>query len=328
MTLSIIVPIYNSEKTIKRCLDSILSQSFSDFELILINDCSIDRSRSICEEYAILDRRVRVYHNESNRGVSYSRNFAINKASGKWLMFVDSDDWLDDNYISDILPAVNVDLVISSFVYYGKDIIKVPIRSTIYGYEQIGLYLNDYCTRFTSPWAKVYKTSIIKSHHLRFDENICHGEDTIFLFDYILNVYSIETREIYGYCYSCDIANSLSKKSKSLSQYLDIIYALNERLKKLETQYSWSSQNARLELTEYFLSRCIRQLLNDDISFKRRIEELKTLLTSVYVEDVMSDTKYIIKGRKRKVFDWFAIHRFYGVAVLLLFIYKRMGLTI
>ena len=92
--ISIIIPVFNSEKCLKRCVDSILSQTFVDFELILVDDGSSDLTFKICEEYRLSDTRIRVFHKE-NGGVSIARNFGLNQAKGKWIGFIDSDDWIE-----------------------------------------------------------------------------------------------------------------------------------------------------------------------------------------------------------------------------------------
>ena len=92
--ISVIVPVYNAEKYISKCIDSILSQTFKDFELILINDGSTDNSDLICDKYASIDNRVKVFH-KKNGGAGSARNLGIQKASGDWVMFVDSDDWIE-----------------------------------------------------------------------------------------------------------------------------------------------------------------------------------------------------------------------------------------
>ena len=93
--ISIIVPVYNTEKYLRCCIDSILVQTFADFELLLINDGSTDSSGTICEEYALEDRRVRVFHKE-NGGVSSARNVGLDNARGEWITFVDSDDYIEE----------------------------------------------------------------------------------------------------------------------------------------------------------------------------------------------------------------------------------------
>ena len=92
--ISVIVPVYNVEPYLRLCVNSILNQTFTDFELLLIDDGSTDYSGEICDEYASMDSRVKVFHT-TNRGVSAARNLGINKASAEWITFVDSDDWME-----------------------------------------------------------------------------------------------------------------------------------------------------------------------------------------------------------------------------------------
>ena len=94
--ISVIVPVYNVEKYLHRCVDSILAQTFNDFELLLIDDGSKDKSGAICDEYAAKDSRVRVFHKE-NGGVSSARNLGLENAKGDWIIFIDSDDWIADD---------------------------------------------------------------------------------------------------------------------------------------------------------------------------------------------------------------------------------------
>lgn len=101
--ISIIVPVYNSSKVLEKCIDSILAQTYKSFELILIDDGSSDESGKICDKYADIDDRLRVYH-RTNYGVSASRNFGIEKAKGEWIAFIDSDDYIDTTYLESFFP--------------------------------------------------------------------------------------------------------------------------------------------------------------------------------------------------------------------------------
>ena len=99
-SISIIVPVYNSEKTLNRCVDSILSQTFQDWELLLIDDGSTDRSGKLCDEYALKDQRIKVFH-KKNGGVSSARNIGLDHAKGEWITFIDSDDEIPKNTFTD-----------------------------------------------------------------------------------------------------------------------------------------------------------------------------------------------------------------------------------
>ena len=108
--ISVIVPVYNAEKYLQRCVDSILKQSFTDFEVLLIDDGSHDRSGELCDEYGEKDNRVRVFHKE-NGGVSSARNVGLDNASGEYISFVDADDYLETNAMSDSLFIDGYDLI-------------------------------------------------------------------------------------------------------------------------------------------------------------------------------------------------------------------------
>ena len=123
--ISVIVPVYNAEKYLHRCVDSILTQTFTDFELLLINDGSKDKSGAICDEYAAKDSRVRVFHKE-NGGVSSARNLGLDNAKGEWITFVDSDDWIVSDMYEKMLQKLvknNADLCLCDInMYWGDEV--------------------------------------------------------------------------------------------------------------------------------------------------------------------------------------------------------------
>jgi glycosyltransferase involved in cell wall biosynthesis len=120
--ISIIVPIYNGEKYLSKCLDSILAQRFEDFELLLINDGSQDSSLSICRKYAQADKRISIY-DIPNGGVSAARNVGIDNATGEWVMFIDSDDWVEEGLLETGLPYFNEYDMIDIATYIDETII-------------------------------------------------------------------------------------------------------------------------------------------------------------------------------------------------------------
>ena len=191
--ISIIVPVYNSENYLRRCVNSILTQTFTDFELILINDGSTDESGEICNFYQTKDSRVRVYH-KNNAGVSSARNVGLRYARGEWITFVDSDDWLDDVYLDKLYfnSAYKADLVISYGKYIRKSgmvqLIQYPYRYV--GVNEIGiLFLEHDLAWQTSPWAKLYRRD--KCLDMYFIEGMHIGEDLVFLYTYIMRCNTI-----------------------------------------------------------------------------------------------------------------------------------------
>lgn len=199
--ISIIVPVYNAESTLNSCVDSIVHQKFTDWELLLVDDGSSDYSGRICDEYAAKDSRIKVFHKE-NGGVSSARNIGIDNALGKWITFIDSDDKIFDD-IFPLLKQSKGDLVVFNFVITqnGKELPQYLFKeSMLYREAQMKLVLGQHIHSliFRVPWGKFYRRDLIGS--LRFDTNIRIGEDTLFVLRYLNKCSSILLKqEIYYY---------------------------------------------------------------------------------------------------------------------------------
>ena len=187
--VSIIVPVYNSESYLDRCIKSILNQTYNEFELILVDDGSTDASGAICDEYAQKDKRIRVVH-KNNTGVSDTRNEGIRLSKGKYIQFVDSDDYLEPCATWELVEAIEKyqsDIVICGY----KLILNATGKSVCYSYEDqvLNLSYNEYLDRFSElhsrillnpPWNKLYKAECIKNNNISFDSTIDLAEDLIF----------------------------------------------------------------------------------------------------------------------------------------------------
>ena len=206
--ISVIVPVYNTEQYLEQCIDSILDSAFEDFELILIDDGSDDGSTEICRRYCEKDRRIKVIVQE-HAGVSAARNRGIEKCSGEWVVFVDSDDSILNDFFTWVSQEKyqHCDMLIFDHQRLKNHLKKtVDIRSNEYerefeyytwdSHQIIEAFLNG--GRLTrgrnmnlfSPWAKVYKKSVLDQYHIRFDLGLSLGEDRIFNLEYLLHVES------------------------------------------------------------------------------------------------------------------------------------------
>ena len=178
--ISVIVPVYNASASIDRCIKSILSQSYCDFELVLVDDGSKDDSGLICERYSKIDTRVISLHKE-NGGVSSARNMGVEHAKGDWISFVDSDDWIDPELLQSLVwHSSGVDFVVSSY-NHDNSITERVIKKAC-DKQEINSFLSSKLS--LSPWAKLYKRDIIENAGLRFDTKIHFGEDTVFVWNY------------------------------------------------------------------------------------------------------------------------------------------------
>lgn len=177
--ISVIVPVYKAEKYLHRCVDSILAQTFTDFEVLLIDDGSPDHSGEICDEYAKKDSRVRVFHKE-NGGVSSARNMGLDYAEGNYVMFVDSDDWISNECLYKTVDKLNgADVLQFGFTRNEQEINKSNI------YQEVTLSVAKYLsTRIINVcvWGNLINNLLIQKHKIRFDECLRLGEDQLFIF--------------------------------------------------------------------------------------------------------------------------------------------------
>ena len=185
MKVSVIIPVYNTEKFLSACLDSIIQQTETDFEVILIDDGSTDKSNDICDRYATVDNRFRVFRKE-NGGVSSARNCGIGKMRGDYFCFVDSDDTISPDYLSTLLDNIQKNSCVVSvcgmtedeFIYQKNTCIlnrKEALHSIFGEKNSIKGYIGG----------KMFKSCIVNSDNIRFDENQSLAEDMLFIFDYL-----------------------------------------------------------------------------------------------------------------------------------------------
>lgn len=222
MDISIIVPVYNVEKYLNRCLDSIINQSFINFELILINDGSTDKSGKICDKYAQIDKRVRVIH-KKNEGVSLTRNLGINIAKGDYITFIDSDDWIEQDFLKKAIEYIkenNVSILITGFVFENNKKIFNTFNA-----KKDEILLNDeikkeFLKQNKFSWTvydKFFKKEIIKKY--KFDSRFKIGEDMLFCWQILKNEKKIGYLPLYKYHY--DISASKTMTSNFSLKWFD-----------------------------------------------------------------------------------------------------------
>lgn len=188
--ISIIIPVYNSEKTLEKCLKSILCNNSKLFELILINDGSMDNSEEVCLKFKKNDARIKYVYQENN-GVSAARNRGIEEAIGQYIMFVDADDMLDEKCIDVFLEKIdNNDFLCAGYkTFMGDNQIINTYESYFFrgGINEFAEKIEQWISipYLLSPWSKLFKNDIIKSNNIRFLDGLSYGEDVIFVFEYL-----------------------------------------------------------------------------------------------------------------------------------------------
>ena len=236
--VSIIIPVYNTKDYLSRCIESVLNQSYFDFELLLVDDGSTDGSGEICDSYSKKDSRVRVFHKE-NGGVSSARNYGLDQASGEWVYFVDSDDELLPGGLQVLVDSVDddIDIVMGGYekcelngevVKYYTGVIrhikmdkKESIKTLYQKYSYYYPYLGWMCLR-------MFRNSVIKRENLRFDIDLRIKEDTLFTAKYICRSNGITcfvTTSVYAYYMREDSAMGAWRRGFDY-KYLDSLSAL------------------------------------------------------------------------------------------------------
>ena len=286
--ISVIVPIFNCEKTLSRCLDSILVQTYTNLEIICINDGSTDNSLKILRNYELKDNRIRVI-NKENEGVSKTRNIGLECCSGEYVLFVDADDYISDEMIEKLFEAIgeNYDVVVSGYTEINNE-----ESIEIFDYKHCE-NKNDFLLRCIDNTggvvcSKMYRTSIVKDNIILFDESLSLSEDLIFALQVFLKADKIISLNRADYFY--DRRNE-GNKSINIDERLSNNFEIQDRIERL-------LENQNIEGKEYALNKRLSNIV------------YVYLLNIVNKNDYnkFKETKKNIDNRIRKLsFDYFDI---------------------
>ena len=283
--VSIIVPIFNVEYYLTECLESIINQSFREFEAILIDDGSSDNSPAICDHYCSRDNRFHVFH-DSNHGVSNARNTGLSKARGEWIMFLDADDVLDSRALEEMINAAaseDIDIVGCSFSYLYKNTI-IPFAERVSENEGVLLeheklihnmlvfpeMVREYYPTCLVPWGKIIKRRIIVENSLQFDMRLFLHEDALFnsfLFLHVRRQKVIDKQLIY---YRQRDNSSTKSNSKDyfknnkmfLSIVFEVIYLILSQI--CSSNFDIAISLVSLSINSSYLYKGMSLILNSD----------------------------------------------------------------
>lgn len=284
--ISIIIPVYNVERYVRDCVDSILGQSFGNFELILVDDGSKDQSGNICDEYAAKDNRITVVH-QQNAGVSSARNAALSLAKGKWITFIDSDDWVDAGFLENFHLDKNedADMVCQGLKYIDDKTMlekkRTQFRDTvIVAPDEDCQIVTNNVLEFGVTVCKCFKQNIIKDYDISFNPEISYHEDHLFTFDYISHTRRIALVSECGYNYRCGHnPQSLSKRRHSWQSQEKASKRLMSKLKEISTIYNLESEYM-VKMSSFCLGPRVNAVIgmyNDESVTKKRKAMLSTL---------------------------------------------------
>ena len=291
--ISIITPVYNSENFISETIESVIAQTFESWELILVDDGSLDCGGKICDQYAKKDERIRVFHTK-NQGVSKARNYGINQANGTYITFLDSDDLLFPQTIETAYNKIqDFDMVIWGYETFPTRVITtLPEEMKCFSLSDLGKNISTLGYLTNSVCNKLYRCELVMKNHLTFPENISMGEDLLFNLSYFRFCNKIKGIPNVLYQYRQEERDSLSKKFRK--EFFAI-----QRLLKDETDKTFKNEINVLEYTSLefvtFVLKSIQQCVYyEGMSKKEKIELLKKWLNDEYF---ISNYKFVQKNK-------------------------------
>lgn len=331
--VSMIIPVYNVEKYLNKCLNTVINQTYKNLEIILIDDGSTDGSYKICDEWENTDKRVKVIH-KKNQGLGMARNTGLEYANGEFVMFVDSDDFLEFNAVEKLFNAIKEsDTVFCGHtVYYGEDKLeKKPIKYDNLSFsgleikdkiliEMMGALPSDNDDIFlpVSVWHGLYSMRIIREYNIKFpSERQFISEDMIFHIDYLSVSKSVSFISDCLYYYRKDNENSLTTIYNPKRFEKEVVL-----YKELERRLSFLMQRDKfiLRLQRTFLGRVRSCIVRAVKSNKNTRKEIKIICENQSVQDILREYPYKECNMKLKIFN-FCLHNKF---ILLLCVIVKM----
>ena len=319
---SIIVPIYNMENYLEQCISSVINQEYTDYELILVNDCSTDSSLEICEKYAEQYTNIKIVNQSINRGVSAARNIGIEIASGEYILFIDSDDFVVSNYLSTINGFVeekNVELLTFGHKDYMDNVEKSPqIFSSNMNYvvscnEKEAwnkLLLNTF---FASSWNKLFLKKILLQYNIRFDETCVCYEDYLFNMEYCKHINTFfSIKEPLYYYRQFNNVNHVNKRNWGTFLYISnrVAESTNDFIKIKGTKENLSNIR-RFTYQAYIVE--LQSVCYSEQSFEEKIMEV--LKNRLFQESLSSITP---RGKKLFLLSFFSKLHLYRLAKIII----------
>lgn len=302
--ISVIVPVYKAEAFLHRCVDSILAQTFTDFELILVDDGSPDGSGAICDEYAAKDARVRVIH-QKNGGVSSARNAGLDTAKGNWISFVDSDDYVLPQYLEHLYEP-EFDLIV-----IGRKVINADTQDIYFirmeefacteiGPESIRRMLRESGdTWLTLSTGRLFKRSLIEMWNIRFDTGYSFREDSLFTTEYFIRCNHVKLKNTCDYQYTRRNSESLS--STYNINYFECLCNTNERISDMMLK----RYGVPVHFSDEYIIKCFASCLGDipadrSMPFKEKLDTFRYIFRSRYMKQAIADTEKYFPETSRK----------------------------
>lgn len=319
--ISVIIPIYNAEKCLKRCIDSVVEQTYSNLEIILIDDGSTDRSYAICKEYEENDERIRVFQ-QQNSGVSVARNYGLKMITGKYVMFLDSDDYFELNICEKLLDNIKkynseIGIVNKKFWINDKEVYNILYKEDNFyrEKEEKDLFLLDLFTQFYDKkmhdvkflscgvTAKIFLTELIRRNSIEFLEKCHFGEDVLFNLYAFQYAKKISYSNFNGYNFVVSDASSTHKYKEfweeSHNKFIDEIEIFVEKFKKDERFFEVATMMRVTRITGLMSIYYFHP--NNPKKFKERYRDFKKMIDLPKYKMSLKNVNISLLTKKQKI---------------------------
>lgn len=318
--LSVILPIYNAEKYLDRCIRSIMSINIANIEILLINDGSEDNSIGICKKLSEEDSRIKLFNNE-NLGVSAARNFGIKRASGRYIMFVDSDDYIEGEKVLTLLKRIEEDTDVLLFGYIRENQVSQQVVEEVEVTKIINksdlkrkMEDNSYLNSFGFVWNKIYRLDVIKRYNIFFEESFSEREDLMFNLEFFDKANNIVESNLCIYHY-IQYEDSLSKRKVGKE-------AIEQLSSKLENDFKRNSLCSSKIKNSIMASVLSDYIIIDILSDKQKYKDMKKDF-----KEILKYDKYVIDNKFHNLYSRIFQRAFKKRNILLLFFYYKASLV-
>lgn len=306
--ITVIIPIYQAETCVKRCVDSVVNQTYKNLDIILIDDGSQDNSYYVCKKMEKEDSRIRVFHQE-NAGVAATRNKGLDFAIGKYVFFLDSDDWIEKNTLSEMkkeLEKDSTDICICGFNYVGKDVRMVSAQGGTYNKQEFmkNIFWDLYEKAILfNIGTKLYKRHIIEKYKIRFSEHMVVYEDIEFFLEYLKYSEKIHLSPKAGYYYYLKNGESITHTYQTNFTYSTLVYCdmLKERF---EGDDDSLKRAIFLCIYRAYLHECHNPHLERDDFYKL----LETQIFPAVEKFEICNKHFEVNSIDKKIFKWLTCH--------------------
>ena len=356
--ISVIIPVYNVEQFLLRCVDSVRRQTYRNLEIILVDDGSPDRCPELCEEIKSMDARVKVVH-KANGGLGFARNSGLDVATGTYVTFIDSDDWITDDHIENLyqeIKTANVDAVIGSYMSVTSrgDVHPHPVKLDQRVYEgcalQEKIVLSLIGTDIDYPQdvqieasccMNLYRLDVIQERGLRFpSEKVAISEDLFFNIDFFCSVNRVSVINEMGYCYVENVS-SISRKYDQgrLDRTISFYHAMYEKLKQYKLEDQVGYRLMRTFLMDIRVA--VRMIIRSDMEKKKKFQNIQDILENEQVKAVLTTypietyipamrllTKWMREGNVRGVYNLMRLREYAKKQNHLKILLKQVGIGI